>query len=202
MQINALERATLPSSLDALYIGGGFPETSAHRLAENVSFRESVQQLAAQGLPIYAECGGLIFLGQGIELEGIQYPLAGVFPVLFGLSSKPQAHGYSIVVVEQENPFYPIGTRLKGHEFRYSTVQEWQDGDPGRLVVRMERGTGFADGRDGLHTYNVLALYTHILAAGTACWAHGLVEAAFRFQQGETRSAARRFEKMPERGIL
>ena len=75
--------------LDGLYIGGGFPETSARELADNSSFRESVRNAAEHGLPIYAECGGLIFLGRSIILGEDEYPLAGVFPVTFGMGKAP-----------------------------------------------------------------------------------------------------------------
>ena len=177
VMINALTANTLPDDLDALYIGGGFPETSARQLANNVSFRDSVRQAAEQGLPIYAECGGLIFLGRSIILEGNEYPLAGVFPVTFSMSGTPQGHGYSTFIVEQENAFYPVGTQVKGHEFRYSVVESW-DGEPGELVLQMERGTGFQGKRDGLMKKNVLALYTHVLAPGTPEWAAGLLRAA------------------------
>ncbi len=184
VMIDALRAEKLPDNLDALYIGGGFPETSARQLAANSSFRASVRQAAEQGLPIYAECGGLIFLGSSIVLDGEDFPMAGVFPVTFGMGSRPQAHGYSICTVERENGFYPIGTRIKGHEFRYSTVDHW-DGEPDRLALRMERGTGFVSRRDGLVKNNVLALYTHVLAPGTPEWATGLVRAARQYAAGK-----------------
>ena len=171
--INALRDRELPA-LDALYIGGGFPETSAPALAANQSFRESVRQAANAGLPIYAECGGLIYLGKSITLEGVEYPLAGVFPVRFGLARKPQAHGYTELLVERENPFYPVGSVIRGHEFRYSTVESWP-GAAAELVLAMRRGTGFSRGRDGLRFNNVLALYTHVHALGTPEWAAALV---------------------------
>ncbi|XOF32697.1 MAG: cobyrinate a,c-diamide synthase [Candidatus Electrothrix sp. YB6] len=183
VMINALTAEQLPDNLDALYIGGGFPETSARQLADNISFRASVRQAAEQGLPIYAECGGLIFLGQAIILEGTEYPLAGVFPVTFTLSAKPQAHGYSILTVDRENPFYPIGTTVKGHEFRYSVVEKW-DGRPEELGLQVERGTGFWGRRDGLKKKNVLALYTHVLAPGTPEWATGILRAAQKRKSG------------------
>ncbi|MCI5191135.1 MAG: cobyrinate a,c-diamide synthase [Candidatus Electrothrix sp. AS4_5] len=177
VMINALTAQALPDDLKALYIGGGFPETSAAQLADNVSFRDSVSQAAEQGLPIYAECGGLIFLGQAIIIQGKEYPLAGVFPVTLSMSSKPQAHGYSAFRVDRENPFYQQGTLIKGHEFRYSVVEKW-DGDPEDLALQMERGTGFQGKRDGLIKKNVLAMYTHVLAPGTPEWAAGLLRAA------------------------
>lgn len=182
IMIDALTSDSLPDFLDGLYIGGGFPETSAKELAENTSFRESVRLQADKGLPIYAECGGLIFLGRSIVLDGQEYPLAGVFPVTFGISKKPQAHGYSIFTADRNNPFYPEGTTIKGHEFRYSTILDW-DGKPDNLALKMDRGTGFFDKRDGLVSKNVLALYTHVLASGTSEWALGIVKAARRYKE-------------------
>lgn len=171
--INALKDPALPE-LDGLYIGGGFPETSAKQLADNESFRHSVRQAAEAGLPIYAECGGLIYLGSSIVMQGREYPLAGVFPIRFGMSDKPQAHGYSIFTVDGPNPFYEKGVEIKGHEFRYSTVLEWR-GAPAELALKMQRGKGFAGGRDGLTRNNVLALYTHVHAEGTLEWASGFL---------------------------
>jgi len=182
VMINTLTADRLPDGLDGLYIGGGFPETSARQLADNVSFRNSVRDMAEQGLPIYAECGGLIFLGRSIVLDGVEYPLAGVFPVTFGLARKPQAHGYSIFTADSKNPFYPVGTRVKGHEFRYSTVENW-GGNTEDLALNLERGTGFKEKRDGLLKNNVLALYTHVLAPGTSEWAKGLLKAAARHKE-------------------
>ncbi len=172
--INAMEEEILPD-LDGLYIGGGFPETSAKELAANTSFRDSVKAAAEKGLPIYAECGGLIYLGKSIEFDGEVYPLAGVFPVRFGMSKKPQAHGYSIFEVDGDNPFYQKGTEVKGHEFRYSTILEWP-GKSEELALKMKRGVGFVDGRDGLNMRNVLALYTHVHALGTPEWAAGFLK--------------------------
>lgn len=171
--INALSDRSLPE-LDGLYIGGGFPEISAKDLAANGSFRKAVKDAAEAGLPIYAECGGLIYLGRSIIIGDEEYPLADVFPVRFGMSEKPQAHGYSIFTVECENPFYPVGMEVKGHEFRYSTVLDWQ-GSKDQLALKMKRGKGFVSGRDGLVRKNVFALYTHVHADGTTGWAEGFI---------------------------
>ncbi|HBI16426.1 MAG TPA: cobyrinic acid a,c-diamide synthase [Desulfobulbaceae bacterium] len=184
VMIDALSASALPEGLDGLYIGGGFPETSARELAANSGFRASVCSAAEQGLPIYAECGGLIFLGRSIVLEGAEYPLAGVFPVTFGMGKKPQAHGYSIFTADRDNPYYSPGTTIKGHEFRYSTVLQW-DGKAEDLALRMERGTGFMGGRDGLVRNNVLALYTHVLAPGSPEWTEGIAAAARRYRAGK-----------------
>ena len=181
ININAMKDATLPD-LDGLYIGGGFPETSAKALATNSSFRKSVKDAAEKGLPIYAECGGLIYLGESIELDGEVYPLAGVFPIRFGMSSKPQAHGYSVFEVDKQNPFYERGAEIKGHEFRYSTILEWS-GKSEDLVFKMRRGVGFSEGREGVTRKNVLALYTHIHAMGTPEWTEGFVRCCRDFKK-------------------
>ncbi len=180
VEINAMSAVNLPE-IDALYIGGGFPETSARRLAENREFRQSVKEAAVSGLPIYAECGGLIYLGESIVLDGKEYPLAGVFPVRFGLHKKPQAHGYTELTVKGKTPFYKEGEMIKGHEFRYSTVLSWQ-GSSVDLALTMERGVGFLDSRDGLVFNNVLALYTHIHSLSTPQWAPNLVARALEFK--------------------
>ncbi len=173
LEIDALEMAELPD-VDGLYIGGGFPETSVGQLAVNTSFRRSLKNRVEAGLPVYAECGGLIYLGESLEVDGQIYPLCGVFPVQFKMEKKPQAHGYTIIKSLAGNPVYPAGSEIKGHEFRYSRVVNWSGRDED-LVFKMERGVGFTNGRDGLVYKNCLALYTHIHALGTPEWAINFV---------------------------
>ncbi|MBC2714187.1 MAG: cobyrinate a,c-diamide synthase [Desulfobacteraceae bacterium] len=177
--ISPLTDAGLPA-IDALYIGGGFPETHAKELAANQKFRNDINDAAESGLPIYAECGGLIYLGKSLVLDQV-YPMTGVLPVEFGFSKKPQGHGYTIAVVDRENPFYEIGTILKGHEFHYSKVLEWHGSDQD-MVFFMEKGHGIINKRDGLCYKNVFATYTHIHALGMPQWADTLVRLAKVFR--------------------
>ncbi len=123
IEINALTETKLPD-IDALYIGGGFPETHAVALSENISFKNSLQEAIEKGLPVYAECGGLMYLGESLILNNKTYPMAGVLPIVFGLEKKPQAHGYTIIEVEKPNPYFSQNIILKGHEFHYSRVLE------------------------------------------------------------------------------
>ncbi|MEE4111875.1 MAG: cobyrinate a,c-diamide synthase [Desulfobacteraceae bacterium] len=169
-------------SVDALYIGGGFPETHARELEANTAFRKELKALADNGLPIYAECGGLMYLGERLLLEDGEFEMAGVLPVVFGFSKRPQGHGYTIVRVDKENPFYAPGSTLLGHEFHYSSVKEWK-GHPDNLTFSMQRGSGFIDGKDGVCVNNVLATYTHIHALGTPAWATALVKRALTYQR-------------------
>ncbi|MBW2603052.1 MAG: cobyrinate a,c-diamide synthase [Deltaproteobacteria bacterium] len=168
--------------VDALYIGGGFPETHAQELADNVTFGRQLKDLAEKGLPIYAECGGLMYLGEELVLDEGTFPMAGVLPVVFGFSKKPQGHGYTVVSVEHENPYYKIGSEIKGHEFHYSKVIEWRGTDKD-LAFGMKRGSGFLNKRDGVCYKNVLATYTHIHALGTPSWAEAMVRNAISYKK-------------------
>jgi cobyrinic acid a,c-diamide synthase len=178
--ISPLASDTIPP-IDALYIGGGFPETHAQQLARNVTFREQLKSLANHGLPIYAECGGLMYLGEQLVLNETSFPMAGILPVVFGFSKKPQGHGYTIVSVEHPNPYFNVGTQLKGHEFHYSHVLKWR-GTDNNLAFNMKRGTGFVNHRDGVCYKNVLATYTHIHALGTPSWAKAMVRNAIAYK--------------------
>jgi len=182
--ISPLKQKELPE-LDALYIGGGFPETHAGQLAENKKFSARLKALADDGFPIYAECGGLMYLGENLVLEGESYPMAGILPLSFDFYKKPQGHGYTIVNVEGPNPYYDIGTEIRGHEFHYSRVSKW-DGQKADLVFRMQRGVGIEKDRDGILYKKVLATYTHVHARGTPQWAEALIRNAIQFNKGRS----------------
>jgi cobyrinic acid a,c-diamide synthase len=178
--ISPLHQKTLPD-VDALYMGGGFPETHAPQLAENTRFRDHLKHLSQNGLPIYAECGGLIFLGQSIFLKDKEYPMSGILPIWFGLSIKPQGHGYTRVHVKNKNPYYRTGEILNGHEFRYSKILkiDFQDHE---MAFSMERGKGILDKKDGFFKNNTFGTYTHIHALGSVFWAPSLVANARAFK--------------------
>jgi cobyrinic acid a,c-diamide synthase len=173
--LSALEARELPA-LDALYIGGGFPETHAAALSANRSLRVAVRDAAAAGLPIYAECGGLMYLARSIRWQGQDFPMAGVLPLRLAVEERPQGHGYAEFEVDTDNPIFPRGTVLRGHEFHYSRVIE--GADDVRTVFAMRRGTGSVPGRDGIVSRNVLASYIHLHARGTPEWAPGFVARA------------------------
>jgi cobyrinic acid a,c-diamide synthase len=177
--ISALQAAALPAGLHALYIGGGFPETHAHALSANASFLNSLRQACAAGLPVYAECGGLMLLARSLAWQGIRYPMANVFPIDVEAFATPQGHGYSELLVDAANPFFPQGVALRGHEFHYSRIVS----DPGSVTsaCAVVRGTGCFASRDGLVTHNVMAAYTHLHATATPQWASGILTAAHQF---------------------
>ncbi len=181
IMISPLKSETIPP-VDALYIGGGFPETHAEALADNQAFKTALKSLAEGGLPIYAECGGLIYLAEALHLDQGRFPMAGVLPLVLGFSKHPQGHGYTVVSVDHRNPYFPEGSEMKGHEFHYSRVMEWRGGDAD-LIFEMKRGVGIWHGKDGILYKNVLATYTHLHALGVPGWAEALVRNAVLYRQ-------------------
>lgn len=166
---------TMPE-VDALYIGGGFPEVHAARLADNTAFGASLRTRIEHGLPVYAECGGLMYLARELLIDGITYPMAGALDLVVEQTKKPQGHGYEVVVVDKDNPFFATGTELRGHEFHYSHII---DGDDAKhTVLSVERGYGTGNGRDGIVCGNIWASYLHLHALSTSDWALNILDLA------------------------
>ncbi len=168
----------LPPALDALYIGGGFPETHAASLSANEKLRIDIRKAAYEGLPIYAECGGLMYLGEELFWEEKRYPMVGVFPIVVGIGRKPKGHGYTVVEVQKDNPYFTAGEILRGHEFHYSYVMDMAEKTGVYFAFKMNKGEGIMDGKDGLCYKNVLVTYTHLHAFGSKTWADGLIRMA------------------------
>jgi cobyrinic acid a,c-diamide synthase len=179
--INALQDTFLPD-LDGLYIGGGFPETHAEQLAANGELRKALRSAIEAGLPVYAECGGLMYLGRSLEIKGNIYPMVEALPIDFQLEKKPQGHGYTELEVVNKNPFYPVGTISRGHEFHYSRVTRF-DLSPESFAFAMRRGSGIMDRKDGVCYKNTLATYSHVHAIGAPEWAEGLIRRALAYQR-------------------
>jgi len=200
--LDALRDTALPP-VSGLVIGGGFPEMFMEALSANVALRRAVREAAEAGLPIYAECGGLMYLARRITWGERSAEMAGVLPCEIQMTDQPQGHGYVEATVDGENPFFARGTVLRGHEFHNSRLVH--AGEDLRPVYRLARGNGCGGrhrtisaglpgspeqgdhtgsplregdtGWDGLVYRNVLASYTHLHAAGAPGWAAGLVEA-------------------------
>lgn len=192
---SALQAAV--GEIDGLYLGGGFPEDCAETLSVSPHLRE-LAAWADAGLPIYAECGGFMLLSQGIEREGTLWPMSGIFPVVAQFCPKPQGLGYVRGTVTAENPFYPQGMEILGHEFHYSRCR-WEGPAPVHgMLLRKGQGMGQGDdvagtgpdtpkkgqNIDGLLRKKVWASYTHIFAPAISCWASNFVAAARRFAMG------------------
>jgi cobyrinic acid a,c-diamide synthase len=161
--------------IDALYAGGGFPEAHAAALADNVRLRAALATRIAAGLPVWAECGGLMYLAAGLHVRGRRFPMVGALPVEIEQTARPQGHGYVEAEVVGPNPFLAPGTRLRGHEFHYSRLR---DALPAGTVLALRRGVGLGQRRDGLVVGRIFASYLHVFAPGAPAWAPAFVAAA------------------------
>lgn len=179
--VSPLADGALPEGLHALYIGGGFPETHGARLAQNRSWLNSLRAAAGEGLPVYAECGGLMLLSRSILWNGEHHEMAGVLPCDVEVMPKPQGHGYAVLHVDSPNRFFPEGLQLKGHEFHYSKILTGPE--PLEAACAVRRGAGALPGRDGLVRGNVWASYTHLHALATPEWVNSLLSVASDFAQ-------------------
>lgn len=176
--VNAFSDAALPE-LDALYIGGGFPEIFMDELSANAGMRASVRQAVERGLPVYAECGGMMYLSRRIVWGEKSAEMVGALPCEIEMMNKPQGHGYVTAEVDAENPFFPKGTILRGHEFHNSKIVDV----PLQTAYNLSRGNGLGGGRDGIVLHNILASYTHLHIGGYAAWAEGLVKRAHLYRK-------------------
>jgi cobyrinic acid a,c-diamide synthase len=175
--------------VDGLYFGGGFPEFFLEDLEKNRELREDIARAIEAGLPVYAECAGLMYLCRSVHWQGRSFKMVGIIPAEVQLSDKPEGHGYAVVEVIDENPFFPVGLTLRGHEFHHSSLS--RPGDL-RFAYQVKRGQGVHHQRDGIVYKNLFASYVHLHALGTPEWARGFVSLASKERRSNLRVDPRR----------
>lgn len=178
--INSLESSSLPE-VDALYLGGGFPESFFVRLSANIGLLYDVRAKVESGMPLYAECGGFIYLCKSANYSGITYSLAGVLPFDLQFDHKPAGHGYLDLRSSVDSVWFPQNTLLKAHEFHYSSVIS--PVEHGSYQFDVLRGTGITGTRDGALYRNLFASFAHLHVASYPQWAKRFVELAMAFKQ-------------------
>jgi len=150
-----LTDAQLPEGLHGLYLPGGYPELHAARLAGNRPLLEQLRAFAQAGKPVYAECGGLIYLSQGVA----GHDLVGLVPARARMLEKRKALGYRQVTLQRDSLLGPTGTVARGHEFHYSEL-DWPAGS--QRAYRLQRADGEPLGEEGYVDGNLLASYVHL----------------------------------------
>jgi cobyrinic acid a,c-diamide synthase len=179
VKVSSIDERTLPD-IHALYIGGGFPETNIESLTKNKDLMRSLKMAVENGFPVYAECGGLMYLAESMEIDGREYELSGILPIKVKMSRKPQGHGYMEAVVDKPNPYFDEGELIKGHEFHYSAIVD--KSDTLKSCLSLNRGSGCFDSRDGLIYKNVFASYLHLHTLSCDCWSKALVKKAEEYK--------------------
>lgn len=172
--LDSLQDQRLPD-VDGLYIGGGFPELFLEGLEANFGLRRDIAEAIEDGLPVYGECAGLMYLCQGIRWHGQRHEMVGALPAEVEMCQRPQGHGYVVVEVMDSNPLFPMGLTLRGHEFHHSRLSGLHGV---KFAYRVRRGCGIDGEVDGIVSQNVLAAYTHLHALGVPQWADAFVSLA------------------------
>jgi cobyrinic acid a,c-diamide synthase len=186
--INTLEDADLPD-VDGLFIGGGFPEVHMEALEANVSLRAQIREAIDRGLPVYAECGGLMYLSRSIAWKDRKHMMVGAIPADTVMHDRPVGRGY-IALRENANHPWPAtaGIDVRGHEFHYSGLENVAPGL--QYAYEVVRGFGVDGKRDGIVYRNVLACYGHLRDLDGNHWASRFVEFVRRTRRTGTRPAA------------
>lgn len=163
VEFSSMDDSCLPENIDGLFIGGGFPESCMDRLAANKSMLESIRAAIENGLPVYAECGGLMYLSRSIRWDTERYDMVGVIPGDIQMHAKPQGRGY-VRIREVEDFIWPAqdsSREHQAHEFHYSSLENFSPDSDYRFAYEVMRGHGINGSHDGIIYKNMLACYTH-----------------------------------------
>lgn len=153
----------LPDDLDGLYLGGGYPEAHAGRLAANTGMIADVRRFAARGGVVYAECGGLMYLGRSLAtLAGTRYAMAGVLPIGTAMLPRLKTLGYAEVCWTADSLWGSAGQTARGHEFHYSEIVAGSEGADGWQPAFTVRRRGEPPAMGGFFKGNVMASYVHL----------------------------------------
>ncbi|MDH3973969.1 MAG: cobyrinate a,c-diamide synthase [Deltaproteobacteria bacterium] len=160
---------SLPEQTTGIYIGGGYPELYGSELAANVDLKSEIKERANKGMPVYAECGGLIYLGKSItNVEGAESEMVGLFPWKVRMFSKLRALGYREITAKSDFPFIKKGETIRGHEFRYSGIEAYEETKTGYSLSYGQREEGYLYKK-------AVASYIHLHFASNPDFAEGFV---------------------------
>jgi cobyrinic acid a,c-diamide synthase len=176
ISFNTLVDSKLPE-VDGLFIGGGFPEEFMPQLEANVALRHSIQTAIEADLPVYAECGGLMYLARTLRWHGGAHEMVGALPVDVVMHQRPVGRGYVELALTEDAPWPTTpaaAPTLRGHEFHYSSLENIASNV--KFAYQVLRGYGADGQRDGLVYRNVLASYSHLRTGAGSNWASQFIE--------------------------
>jgi len=176
--LDTLHDKHLPD-VDGLFIGGGFPELFMRELEANTSLRAEICSAIEDGMPAYAECGGLMYLARTLTWHGQTHKMVGVIPGDVVMHEKPVGRGYVRLNETGENPWpddagQSHSTAVLGHEFHYSSLDNLDEKNL-KFAYEVKRGHGIDGQRDGIVYKNLLASYAHLRSLDEHNWASRFV---------------------------
>ncbi|WP_420904978.1 cobyrinate a,c-diamide synthase [Candidatus Magnetaquiglobus chichijimensis] len=169
-----LDDVALPEGCDGLYLGGGFPEVFMEDLAARRPLLDEIRRRAEAGMPIFAECGGLMMLAESITWGERRVEMIGALPIEVTVEKRPVGYGYMQIEGTGDLPWPGAGVALPCHEFHHSRVTRVGEGVG--YAFGVTRGFGVDGRRDGLTFRNILACYAHLHAQGSPGWAAFLAD--------------------------
>ncbi len=177
-----LQDRHLPENLQGIYLGGGYPELFVRQLLENQTLKAAIKEQAEAGMPIYAECGGLMFLSQEIEdLQGTSHPMVGVLPFKVRMLPRLRSLGYREITLTAAGLLGPAGSRARGHEFHYSEIVN--EAGAIQKLYRVTPRQGGEPTAEGFCYKNVLASYVHLHFGSNPEVARHLVACCRRYKE-------------------
>ncbi len=171
VEFDTLKDVQIPE-VDALFIGGGFPELFGKELEANASMRQEIRNRIESGMPVYAECGGLMYLARTITHKGQTFEMVGAIPGDVVMHERPIGRGFVHLVENESHPWpCPVARSCgqKAHEFHYSSIENLPE--DAKYAYRVARGHGIDGSRDGIVVNNLLAQFTHQRSIGGCYWA-------------------------------
>ena len=159
VQFSPLSDSSLPPDLDSLYFGGGYPELHAEQLSSNHKMLQQVRTFAGSGKPVYAECGGLVYLSENLSVGDRNFAMAGILPLSIAMTEKLVQFGYSTVTFIDDCVLGCKGTVIRGHSFHYSRIKS--QGNIGKSY-NVHYSLSDNEEFEGFRQKNVLASYIHL----------------------------------------
>ncbi|MBI3581705.1 MAG: hydrogenobyrinic acid a,c-diamide synthase (glutamine-hydrolyzing) [Nitrospinae bacterium] len=183
VKVDAITTKRLPDGLDALYIGGGFPEMFMAQLEANEGLKDGIRLAVEDGMPVHGECGGLIYLSKSVSHKGRRAAMIGALDCDVVIREKPKGHGYMVVEPTGKSPWMNNAAQIRAHEFHYGEVVNLRHAE---FAFRVARGTGINGRDDGIVYKNVTASFAHLHHLACPYWAADFVAFAERTAFGKS----------------
>ena len=182
---NTLKDKSLPN-VDALFIGGGFPELVAKELSSNKKMISSIKNFINANKPVYAECGGLMYLAKSIKINDKSFRMVGIINGRVVMHDKPVGRGYVELIKSSKHPWLLSDDTIKAHEFHYSRLS--LDAKLSNYAYKVKRGYGVNGKYDGIKYKNLLATYSHLRDTKKTTWITNFLEFIKNNKKNETKN--------------
>jgi cobyrinic acid a,c-diamide synthase len=175
-----IKDSELPPDLDGMYIGGGYPEVWAEELQRNISMKSDIKMHIEAGMPVYAECGGLMYMCERLtDIDGRTFEMTGVLPAESHMTGSLKRFGYVEVTLDKDTLLAPAGSKIRAHEFHFSEtgIMEGRGTEAAHDIIQCyEVSNASRSWRCGFRHNKTLAGYAHLHFWSNPAFAEGFIE--------------------------